>query len=194
MVKINHPAFRGARAPLKSSSQQPNDNEQTESIISDIRQSKTSKITKKASWPVLECLALNDTWNNAEVLQSYQDKTQRKTPARRRAIAVVVGRKTAEYFEEMVVEHSASMNTAASINPPANVNLLASINTTTSSSLRLKRKVVVADIDTLDVVELDRQPTEKVVVYEIAEDNDGHLQTMLQKPEPKEAIKSKPKQ
>ena len=121
------------------------------------------------------------------------DKTLRKIPARTAEIAVVVGHKTAEYFEEMVVEHSASTNTAAGINLPANVNSLVSINTTTSSSLRLRRKVAVADTDTLDVVELDRQPTKKVVVYEIAEDNDEHLQTMLQKPEPKEAIKSKPK-
>lgn len=87
----------------------------------------------------------------------------------------------------MVTEHSASSN------PASNVNTLASINTTASPSLRHKRKASVADIGTLDVVELDRQPTKKVVVYEVADDNDENLQTTLQQPEPKEAIKSEPK-
>lgn len=102
MVKANHPAFIRARAPLNSSGRQPNDNEQTESIISDIRvdqilptnetaenipiisnkhihqQSKTSKITKKTSRPVSERLALNDTWNNAEILQTIKARHSEK--------------------------------------------------------------------------------------------------------------------
>ncbi|CAO0801229.1 unnamed protein product [Mucor circinelloides] len=106
MVKAKHPASSATRSPLKSSSQQSIGNEQRERIISDLsvdqslpangtaesipivsnnhthQQGNASKVTKKSSRPISKRLQLNDTWNNTETLQSYQGKTQQRTPVK----------------------------------------------------------------------------------------------------------------
>lgn len=211
MVKAKHPASNATRIPLKSSSHQSIGDEQRERILSDLnvdqslpanetaesipiisnnhthQQGNTSKVTKKSSRPISERFQLNDAWNNNETLQSYQGKTQQRTPVKTAAVAAVVEQKAIErtatlmaieHTEIQAIQHSKDMAVehSASDNVPAQDITQGHTTISSSSPLSLKRKAAVAEIDAFNVLESDQQPADKVVVHEVTESNDENVQ------------------
>lgn len=83
-----------------------------------------------------------------------------------------------EHTETQTIQHSKYMAVEhpASVNVPAQDISQGHATVSSPSSLSLKRKAAVADIDALNVLESEQQPADKVVVHEITEGNDENVQ------------------